>query len=75
MEDIKSKYLTELTKDFEDMGLPKFRAKQVYEWLVKGVCDFDEMTNIGAELKSKLNSVYYIANAQIELSAAVALTI
>ncbi len=42
------------------MGLPKFRAAQVYEWLAKGVRDFDAMPNLPAELRTRLKTEYEI---------------
>jgi 23S rRNA (adenine2503-C2)-methyltransferase len=37
----------ELEEIFKGMGEPKFRAKQVYEWLwKKGAHSFEEMTNL-----------------------------
>ena len=50
----------ELTADFILRGLPKFRAVQVYEWLAKGVRDFDSMSNLPAELRAKLKTEYEI---------------
>ena len=50
----------ELTADLIAMGLPKFRASQVYDWLAKGKRDFDEMTNLPAELREKLKTEYEI---------------
>ncbi len=50
----------ELTADFISRGLPKFRAVQVYEWLAKGVRDFDGMSNLPAELRAKLKTEYEI---------------
>lgn len=50
----------ELTADFILRGLPKFRAVQVYEWLAKGVRDFDSMSNLPAELRTKLKTEYEI---------------
>ena len=35
------------------LGQPKFRAKQVWDWLVKGA-DFDRMTNLPAALREAL---------------------
>ncbi len=58
-EDIKSKTLEELSEELTALGLPKFRAKQVYQWLhVKLVEGFDEMTNISKELQEKLGERY-----------------
>lgn len=64
--DIKSLNLEELTSELtQNLGLPKFRAKQIYEWLhVKLVTDFDEMTNISKELKVKLKERYYITKLE-----------
>ena len=50
----------ELTEDFIALGLPKFRASQVYDWLGKGKRDFDEMTNLPAELRERLKNEYEI---------------
>ncbi len=50
----------ELTADFISRGLPKFRAVQVYEWLAKGVRDFDGMSNLPMELRAKLKTEYEI---------------
>ncbi len=60
--DIKSLYYTELEKTITEMGLPKFRAGQIYDWLHKKlVASFDEMTNLSKDLKEKLSSVFYIS--------------
>ena len=45
-QDIKSMTLYEITQAFAELGEPKFRAKQVFVWLHKGVTSFDEMTNL-----------------------------
>lgn len=59
--DIKSLNIKELQELLENMGEKKFRAKQIYEWLhVKLAEDFDEMTNISKDLKSKLRENCYI---------------
>ena len=64
--DIASLYLNELQEQFEELDEPKYRAKQVYEWLVKGIKSFDDMTNISKNLKEKLKLKYYIADILIE---------
>lgn len=47
--------LSELEQYFEALGEKKFRTKQVYEWLwKKHAHNFEEMTNISKELRSKL---------------------
>lgn len=67
MTEIKSLSLEELTRETEAMGEPKYRAKQVYEWLhVKLASSFDEMTNIPASLRKKLNDNYEFTQLKIE---------
>ena len=39
-----------------ELGESKFRAKQIGEWLVRGV-DVDGMTNLSAKLREKLNEI------------------
>lgn len=54
-QDIKSLNLNELTKYITSLGYPKFRAKQLYEWMhVKLVDDYEKMTNIPGALKDEL---------------------
>lgn len=64
--DIKSMTLDELTEFVTENGFPKFRAKQIYDWLYKNVTDFDYMRNIPADLKAFLKSSSYISVANIE---------
>ena len=45
----------ELTKFVTDLGLPRFRAKQIREWLNRGAPDFCVMKNLPADLREKLN--------------------
>jgi hypothetical protein len=46
--DIRNLSPAELEEVFKGLGEPKFRAKQVYEWLwQKNVGSFDAMTNLG----------------------------
>lgn len=53
--DIRSLSLEELIGAFEKLNEPKFRAKQVYEWLwAKSARSFDEMTNLSKPLRTKL---------------------
>ena len=67
MIDIKSLYLDELKKEVKSIGLPDFRALQIYKWLHEaGVSSFDEMTNISKSLREELNESYIIPALQIE---------
>lgn len=58
MKNIKSMLPEELEADFAKMGEPKYRAKQVFKWLNRGVSSFDEMSDISKALREKLKSEY-----------------
>jgi 23S rRNA (adenine2503-C2)-methyltransferase len=63
--DIRKFDLVEMTAAIAEMGEPKFRAKQVYEWLwKKSAVSFDEMTNLSKELRTKLQQDFLIAPVQ-----------
>ena len=64
--DIKSLNFTELQELITENGFPKFRAKQVADWLQKGVASADEMKNLPAELKNFIQNSCYISVANIE---------
>lgn len=57
----------ELVNYFEQIGEKKFRAKQVYEWLwQKQAHSIDAMTNLGKELRAKLNEHFSLPALQTE---------
>ena len=58
--------LSEIEEEFKELLLPKYRARQVYDWLSKGVKNFDEMTNISKSLREMLKSNYVILGVEIE---------
>jgi 23S rRNA (adenine2503-C2)-methyltransferase len=43
-----------LHSTLDDLGEPKFRAKQVWEWAARGAADYEAMTNVSAELRKRL---------------------
>ena len=50
--------LKELEKVVADLGLPGFRAKQIHGWIYsKYAKSFEEMTDLSAELRTKLNEI------------------
>lgn len=55
----------ELEQDFNAMGEPKFRAKQVFEWLGRGVRDFDEMSNLPKAFRDKLKTEYSLYRPRV----------
>lgn len=58
MKDIKSMLPEELEADFAELGEPKYRAKQVFKWLNRGVSSFDEMSDISKSLREILKAEY-----------------
>jgi 23S rRNA (adenine2503-C2)-methyltransferase len=46
--------LIELQNWMEEKGEKKFRAKQVFDWVYKGVFNFEDMGNIPSAVKTKL---------------------
>ena len=53
--DINSMYISELTEYANQQGWPKFRAKQLYEWLnKKHVTSTDMMVNIPKNIRDSL---------------------
>ncbi len=47
------------------IGEPAFRAKQIYDWLYKGVDEFEQMKNLPANLKLKLSENAVIGSLRI----------
>jgi 23S rRNA (adenine2503-C2)-methyltransferase len=62
--DILSMNKEELTAYVVSLGEPKFRATQIWGWLLKGA-DFSEMKNLPAALKAKLAENAFVASAKI----------
>jgi 23S rRNA (adenine2503-C2)-methyltransferase len=59
--DIRQLSKAELEAVFKELGEPRFRAKQVHEWLwQKGVHSFEEMTNLSKKLREKLAEQFTI---------------
>jgi len=65
MKNIKSMLPEELAADFEAMGLPKYRAKQVFKWLTRGVGSFEEMSDIPKSLRETLEKEYTLYKPKI----------
>ncbi len=60
MTDIKSMLPEEIETALKEMGEPKYRAGQIFDWLTRGVQSFDEMTNLSKGLRAKLAERFYI---------------
>ncbi len=54
--DILSLLPEELEQELTVLGEPKYRAAQLFDWLSRGVRDFDRMTNLPQSLREKLKA-------------------
>ena len=55
------KTLKELQEITQELGFPKFTAKQITDWLYKkNISDIEEMTNLSKKLRDKLKQNYEI---------------
>ncbi len=68
MKNIRDFTLSELEEELASIGEKKFRAKQIFAWLFRGVNDFSEMTDLSKDLIAKLSSNYYIQNITDSMS-------
>lgn len=64
--DLKSKTIPEIEAFLAELGEPKFRAKQIFVWMHKGVESFDEMTDLSKALREKLNELCTLTVPRVE---------
>lgn len=65
--DILSLTKEELEEKILAIGEKKFRAKQIYEWLhTYKVEEFSKMTNLSAQLREKLDDIFWINSLKIQ---------
>lgn len=62
---IKSLLPSELEVVLQEMGEPKYRAKQIFRWLHLGVSSFDEMSDLSKALRAKLEERFCLTVPQI----------
>lgn len=68
LKDIRSFSLENLQSEFETLGLPAFRARQVYKWLwQKGANSLDAMTDLSLQIRETLKEHYAIRPAVIDI--------
>ncbi|MBS1773154.1 MAG: 23S rRNA (adenine(2503)-C(2))-methyltransferase RlmN [Bacteroidetes bacterium] len=69
MKNIRNCSLQDLEKLVFDLDEPKFRAKQVYEWIwQKHAASIADMTNLSKSLREKLSEQYYIPKVKVHHS-------
>jgi 23S rRNA (adenine2503-C2)-methyltransferase len=65
MVDFRNLTVEEMEKFLISINEKKFRARQIYRWIHKGVNSFDDMTDISIGLQNKLKKEGYIDNIKI----------
>jgi 23S rRNA (adenine2503-C2)-methyltransferase len=69
MKNLRHIELQEIEALLQEWGEPKFRAKQVHEWLWKKFAgSIDDMTNLPKQLREKLSAEYYIPKVKVHHS-------
>ena len=63
--DILSLLPQELEQELQTLGEPKFRAKQIFSWLHRGVRDFEQMSNLPKSLRDKLKENYHLYEPKV----------
>ena len=69
MKNLREINLPELEEMMARIGEPKFRAKQIHEWVwQKFAADINDMTNLSKELRAKLSAEYVIPKVRMHHS-------
>jgi len=56
----------DLTKAITDLGLPSFRAKQIWRWVWRhGITRFDDMTDLGKPVREQLSQLMMVTRPTI----------
>lgn len=63
--DLRSLTLEELSMVLESAKFPKFRAKQIYDWVYKGAYQWDAFKNLPKDLKAYLEETFILDNCKI----------
>ncbi len=65
MENLRNLLPEELEKLLSELGEPKYRAKQVFKWLGRGIGSIDEMSDIPKPLREKLKESYTLYRPKV----------
>lgn len=57
--------IDEIKDVLADIGQEKYRAKQIFQWVNKGVKDISQMTNLSKALRDELDKIAYISKLSI----------
>lgn len=66
MEDLKAMTREELAALAKELGQPAFRGNQLFDWMLKGAEDFEQLTNLPVDFRRALSNRAYISFARIE---------
>jgi 23S rRNA (adenine2503-C2)-methyltransferase len=58
-----------LEKTLEERGEPRFRARQVWDWVARGAGSYADMTNLPAELRLALEAEVPLSSLSVEREA------
>jgi 23S rRNA (adenine2503-C2)-methyltransferase len=58
-----------LEKTLEERGEPRFRARQIWDWVARGADSYAQMTNVPAELRSALEASVPLSSLTVEREA------
>jgi len=48
------------------LPLPRMRASQIYKWIVRGVSDFDQMTDLPSSLREEMKSRFRLYSGKVD---------
>ncbi|MBI2092124.1 MAG: 23S rRNA (adenine(2503)-C(2))-methyltransferase RlmN [Deltaproteobacteria bacterium] len=66
MQNIKDIPIAEFPKTIEGLGLKKFAASQIIQWIYKkGATSFDEMTNLSMDARKILKEKFYLSRLEL----------
>ena len=54
-----------LQTEIQNLGFPKFRTQQIYQWFHQKLADdFSQMTNLSKDMQAKLDAAFYITKLE-----------
>lgn len=65
MENLRNLLPEEIEELLVELGEPKYRAKQVFKWIGRGIGDIDEMSDIPKSLREKLKENYTLYRPKV----------
>ena len=65
MKNLRSMLPNEIEQLLTELGEPKYRAKQMFKWLGRGIGSIDEMSDIPKSLREKLKNEYTVYKPKV----------